>query len=151
MMKSLQNNFEVVYRDLLNSIHNYAESGMSKDDLKYINAYLAASIHALIDYTERFMKDDDYIMAFKYVNNTIKHVNGFITHSEVAGGVSFPVEFPLCIDKIRVIWKSYAELNVNKEAQKESYTNLLAGREIIETLKPFAEKIQMGYQNNRNI
>lgn len=63
--------------------------------MEYVEVYLAVSIHALMDYVDRFLKDDNEIMACRYVNNAIKHVSDYDTHKENKGGIVSLISFPL--------------------------------------------------------
>ena len=147
--ESLISNFEVVYEDLNKAVGECIGEKHNSIELKYVNAYLAATIHAMLDYIDRYIKDDESVLAFKYVNNSIKHVKGFVTHSTVSGGVSFPIEFPIEFTPINVIWKNEAELDVRHKEQKEAYNNIFAGHEIMKSIKPMADKILSGYQNKK--
>lgn len=48
---------------------------------------------------------------------------------------------------LNVCWKNEAELDVRYKEQKEAYNNILAGCEILKSIKPMADKILSGYQN----
>ena len=83
--ESLISNFEVVYEDLNKAVDECIGEKHNSIELKYVNAYSAATIHAMLDYVDRYIKDDESVLAFKYVNNSIKHVKGFVTHSTLGG------------------------------------------------------------------
>lgn len=147
--ENLQSNFRIMFMGLQKAIDDYAKSGYHAEKIEFVEAYLVASIHALMDYADRFLKDDDEIMACRYVNNTAKHVDGYVTHKEVAGGFTFPVSFPLECEKIRVIWKKSADLECRHKDQKYAYIKCFAGKELLETLSPLADKIAKGLEDKQ--
>ena len=145
---NLQSNFRIMYRGLCQAVDDFLKNGYcTGDDLEEIEAYLVATIHALMDYADRFFKDDDVILACRYVNNTMKHARGFVTYKEMTGGLSFPYSFPFECAEMKVIWKYNAELDCRYENQKEAYKKCFAGKILIETLEPLAERIESGIEN----
>lgn len=145
--QNLQNNFEIMYKGLLNAVAQYLGHGHAASKIDEIEAYLVATIHALMDYADRFLQDDESILACRYVNNTIKHADGFVTHKEVTGGFSFPITFPLEIEEIKIVWKRCAELECRYKNQKNAYQNCFAGKPLVETLQPIADMIRNGVEN----
>lgn len=142
--KSLQSNFRIMLSGLQNAIEEYLESGYYVEKLEYVEAYLVATIHALMDYADRFLKDDDEIMACRYVNNTIKHVAGYVTHKEVTGGLTFPISFPIELEEIKVVWRNDADLECRHKDQKNAYVKCFAGKALLETLRPLAKRVEQG-------
>lgn len=145
--KNLQNNFRIMFLGLQNAIKEYLEQGRYSGEIDEVEAYSVASVHALMDYADRFLKDDDSILACRYVNNTIKHAGGFVTHKEIIGGLTFPISFPLEIEEIKVIWKNNADLECRYINQKKAYIKCFAGKELLETLNPLADMIENGIEN----
>lgn len=145
--KNLQSNFRIMFLGLQQAIEEYLESGHYTGKMEYVEAYLVSTIHTLIDYADRFLKDDDEIMACRYVNNTIKHVAGYVTHKEVKGGLTFPISFPLECEEIRVVWRCNADLECRHKDQKKAYIRCFAGRELLETLQPIANRIENGIED----
>lgn len=143
---TLQSNFEIVYNQLTEAIQEYLESGHSKGEFKYIEAYLAATIHSIMDYAERYMENDDIINACRYVNNILKHNPNFVTHKKITGGMEFPISFPICIEEIKVVWNYDESLSVHSPKQKPAFERIFADRVIIETLEPIAKKILQGIE-----
>ena len=89
----LKNNFLIVYKQLECAVREYISSGHTTGNFIYIDAYLAASIHAAMDYIERFNKiklSKNIISACRYANNTLKHNPRLVTHRKATGGFEFP-------------------------------------------------------------
>ena len=86
-------------------------------------------------------------MACRYINNTIKHVTGYVTHKEVVGGFVFPISFMFESEDIRVVWRSNADLECHHKDQKKAYIECFAGKEVLEILRPLAEKIERGIED----
>ena len=145
--KNLQNNFRIMLLGLQNAIKEYLEHGCYTGKIDEVEAYLVASIHALMDYADRFLENDERILACRYVNNTIKHAGGFVTHKEITGGLTFPMFFPSEFKKIKFIWKNNADLECRYINQKEAYIHYFAGKELLETLNPLADMIENGIEN----
>lgn len=82
-----------MFLGLQNAIKEYLEHGRYTGKIDEVEAYLVAFIHALMDYADRFLEDDSSILACRYVNNTIKHAGGFVTHKEIIGGFTFSMFF----------------------------------------------------------
>lgn len=79
----LRSNFLIVFADLQNAINNYLNGEHITGETKYIEAYLAAAIHALVDYADKYLhKKSDVIQACRYVNNTLKHNEFLVTHKK---------------------------------------------------------------------
>lgn len=136
-------NFLIVYQDLVNSIQHYIDCDYNHGQTDKIDAYLAATIHAIIDYSERFWGDDtEIIKACKYANNTQKHNLLLISHKRTTGGVHFPIHFPLEFPPITVIWNYNPQVQTKSCAQKRAFEHLFAGKEIIETLQPIVQRIE---------
>ncbi len=145
--RNLQNNFKLMYSRLCWAIDDYLKHGHNDKGIDELEAYLAATMHALMDYAERYLKDDDIILACKYVNNTIKHVHGFITHKEITGGFTFPISFPFGCEEIKVVWKYNESLDCRHKDQKEAYKRCFVGKPLLEILQPLADIIEMGVEN----
>ena len=147
---NLQNNFKIMFEGLQQAINKYLESVTCTGRMEYVEAYLAVTIHALMDYADRFLLDNDEIMACRYVNNTIKHVSGYVTHKEVTGGLTFPISFPFECEEIKVVWRSEADLDCRYENQKDAYIKRFAEKSMIDTLKPLANKIEQGIEEKKS-
>ena len=50
----LKSNLMVIFSDLEKAIEQYLSSGYRIGETKYIDAYLAATIHALMDYADAY-------------------------------------------------------------------------------------------------
>ncbi len=142
----LQSNFEIVYNQLREAIQEYLESGHTKGEFQYIEAYLAATIHSIMDYAERYMKNDAIVNACRYVNNTLKHNPQLITHKKITGGFEFAISFPICIEEIKVVWNFDKDLSVRRPEQQQAFEMLFADKPILETLEPIAKKILQGIE-----
>lgn len=139
----LRSNFLIVYQDLVNATNEYINTGHCRGETAKIDAYLAATIHSIIDYSDRFWGDStEVIKACKYANNTLKHNQSLVSHKKITGGVHFPIHFPLEISPIMVVWNYNHHVETRSSAQQYAFEQLFAGREIIETFQPLLERIR---------
>lgn len=138
----LGNNFLILYQELEHAITEYLDYGRLHGNTGRIDAYLAATLHTLIDFSDRFWGDDEEIIkAFKYANNTLKHDCSLVSHKKITGGLCFPIHFPLEVSEIAVVWNFDNLVKVNSKAQQEAFKRLLAGQEILKTLEPLVRRI----------
>ena len=135
-----------MYQHLNEAIKDYLDSGHIRGDLQFIEAYLAATIHAIIDYAERFLKEDEMIKACKYANNILKHNQQFNTHKKIIGGVTFPISFPKTFEEIKVVWNYDERLTVRYPEQKSAFKKMFAGKAILETIEPLERIIANGIE-----
>lgn len=139
----LKSNFHILFEELKKAVNNYLDYGHIHGEIEYINAFLTASIHSLIDYTDRYFDSEDAeIMACKYVNNTLKHNDVLVTHSKPVGGFTFPITYPIVIPKIEVLWNYDKSVKTRHPEQQRAFEKLFAGKPIIETLQPIADRIE---------
>ena len=145
----LKSNFIIVYQQLQNAINEYTFSGHTTGNFAYVDAYLAASIHAAMDYIERFNQiklDPDIISACRYANNTLKHNPRLITHRKASGGFEFPFgseEF-FSFEPIDIVWNFDSSITIDShankiqqmafETQKACFQSIFAGKSILATL-----------------
>ena len=153
----LKSNFLIVYKQLECAVREYISSGHTTGNFIYIDAYLAASIHAAMDYIERFNKiklSKNIISACRYANNTLKHNPRLITHRKAAGGFEFPFgsEESFSIEEIDIVWNFDPSITIALKAnvapkvreklerrfnsQKSCFKSAFAGKPILETLEP---------------
>ena len=152
----LKSNFLIVYKQLECAVHEYTSSEHTTGNFIYVDAYLAASIHAAMDYIERFNKINlpkNIISACRYANNTLKHNPRLVTHRKATGGFEFPFgsEESFSIEKIDIVWNFDPSITMDlkahdpkaREKQERHFNNLkscfkstFAGKSILETLEP---------------
>lgn len=133
----LRSNFLILYSNLETAINDYLKYGHTNGQTQFIDAYLSATIHALIDYADKYLDiRNEKIKACRYANNTLKHNESLISHKEITGGFSFPISFPLCIEKIEVVWNYDGSVKVHHEDQQNAFKKHFAGKPILETLQP---------------
>lgn len=142
----LQRMFCNAFINLKNAVIECVKNVRSSDNLMNITECLTLTVHLMMDYMERYFKEDDIVRAFKYVNNSLKHKGGVIIHSELCGGFTFQIEFPMESEDFKIVWKHQTSVRKYKE-QIKAYNELLAGKEIIETMEPIAERIRAGYED----
>lgn len=121
---TLKSNIEILFMHLKNSIEEYIEKGECMGDLKYINAYLAATINAIVSYVDKLveikrLKENDVIEALKFVNNLYKHNPNFVSATKRIGGFSFPMSFPLEIECCNIVWSECIGLTTKKSTAKK--------------------------------
>lgn len=126
-----------------NAINNYLKCGHTLGQTQYIDAYLAASIHALIDYADKYLDThDERIKACKYANNTLKHNGSLVSHKEITGGFSFPISFPISFEKIEVVWNYDSNVETRHKDQQAAFAKHFAGKPLLETLRPIFQQIK---------
>lgn len=139
-----QKNFIIMYDNLKKSVSRYITEGYSSSNLSEIESYLDATIHAVVDYSERYLDyEDNTVKACNYVNNNIKHVLGYASPREVAGGLAFPFSFPTYFEAPKIVWQNKDSLKGHR-GQKKAYIDSFVGKDILESLNPIAEKIING-------
>ena len=139
----LKSNLMIVFSDFEKAITAYLNGGYTEGETKYIDAYLAASIHALIDYADKYLDvNDERIKACKYANNTLKHNDRLITHQKAEGGFSFPISFPICFEEIKVVWNYKSDVKTRHKDQQTAFKKLFAGKPVLDTLKPILKEIE---------
>lgn len=69
----LKSNFLIVYKQLECAVHEYTSSEHTTGNFIYVDAYLAASIHAAMDYIERFKKSTCLRISSPLVDTPITH------------------------------------------------------------------------------
>lgn len=139
----LKSNLMIVFSDLEKAIEQYVSSGYSIGETKYIDAYLAATIHALMDYADAYLsKDDEKIQACRYANNTLKHNSLLKTHRTITGGLTFPFCFPMRIEKLEIVWNYDCNVETRYKSQQRAFETHFAGKPILETLRPILQQIK---------
>lgn len=140
-------NFLVVYQNLKDAITEYKSAGDFSGSTIQIDAYLAASLHALVNYSERYFdKSEEIFKACKYANNTQKHNLLLVTHKKVTGGFRFPISFPFVIEKIEIVWNYDDRVTAKHMDQQNAFKRLFSGKPILDTLQPIAERIEKDYE-----
>lgn len=73
-----------------------------------------------------------FFSGLRYANNKLKHDPTVIQIYERTGGFSFPITFPLSIEKIEFKWgKIDVEKNPKRQNQYNNYITYIEGKEII--------------------
>ncbi len=144
----LQKVFYNAFIDLKSAVNECVKDEKSPDNLVHITECLILTIHLMMDYMERYFKEDDIVRAYKYVNNKLKHKGGRLVHSELRGGFSFPFEYSMESEEFRIVWKYQTDTS-KYENQLKFYNNILAGKEVIKTIEPLVEKIKNGYEDEK--
>ena len=137
----LKNNIEILFSDLSDAIKKYVDAGEWMGELKYINAYLSATIHAIVCYIDKLievgrMEETKVVQSLKYVNNLQKHNPNFVSIAKRTGGFIFPISFPFSCELYDVVWSECIGLETRKPQQKESYEQLFQHRKILDVLIP---------------
>lgn len=100
-------------------------------------------LHAMLDYAERIRSNDmdkDWLDAFKYANNGLKHGIEIETVTKSAGGMTFPIHFPLDIPVRRIIWK--VKWDARSKHQQEMYLQYLDSKDVVTTCGEFIEQLK---------
>lgn len=156
--KILRSNVNILFDQLEKAVNEYLCNGHSRGEFSFINAYLSATLNAVISYIERLieagrMQELDVVEALKFANNLQKHNPQLIRIFKPNGGF----EFPFCIEEdgfefleISIVWDECAGLKTRKVSQKESYKKYLQQRKVIDTLKPIVECLLSGREAEIN-
>ena len=76
--------------------------------------------------------DISFFSGLRYANNKLKHDPNVIQIYERTGGFTFPITFPLSIEKIEFKWgKIDVEKNPKYQHQYDNYVTYIDGKEII--------------------
>lgn len=104
-------------------------------------------VHSLLDCEERFrnqindLNDKELFQAFRFVNNQLKHDNGFISLLHREDGGTFPLKVDGTGRFYHYTWNESKKLgkNFRYKEQKKAYEKILKGKAIIYTF----EKVDM--------
>lgn len=94
-------------------------------------------LHWILDVAERVEltgEEGRYMSAFRFANNSLKHDAELFEMVVPTGGISFPIVFPLEIEKKEIRWKKLYD-NGKYEKQFRNYEKYLKGKPVIETCK----------------
>lgn len=129
---------EKSYNYMLEEINEILDGTIYSDNERKRLFYACGScLHLILDFAERIdisEKDREYISAFRFANNALKHDKDLFDFTEETGGISFPITFPLVIPKKEVRWKKL-ENNGKFESQYNNYVKYLEKQPIIDTYK----------------
>lgn len=146
--KVLKSNTEILFNHLKEAISNYISSGHAMGEYQFINAYLSATLNAIMAYIDRLLstgqlEETEIIQALKYANNLQKHNPQLIKMAKSIGGFSFPIccENEIEIPEINIVLDDCIGLKTRKESQKNSYEKYLQQRPVIETLTPIVDML----------
>ncbi len=144
--KILKSNIEVLFANLSDAIQKYVNDGEWMGELKYINAYLSATIHAIVCYIDKLievgrMQETETVQALKYVNNLQKHNPNFVSVTKRIGGLEFPMSFPFSCETYDIVWSECIGLDTRKPQQKDSYEKLFQDRKILDILNEVVAKL----------
>lgn len=103
---------------------------------------LGTMIHWIMAYWERARRtypeipDDtnSLFSAFSFANNQMKHEVKLTKLTQISGGFSFPISFPLSIPPIEFIWHLNSENQTGFENQEANYKKHLENRVVMETI-----------------
>lgn len=145
----LKSNIEILYKQLCIAVDEYVQVGCYMGEFSYINAYLSATLNAIVSYVERLIQigraeETEVVEALKFANNLQKHNPALVRMSRSMGGI----EFPVCFGEdgyefleVSVIWDECIGLRTKKQSQKNCYEKIFQQRPIIDTLRPIVEKL----------
>ena len=141
---SFQNN----YSNLEIAVKEACKDLNSPEKKQAVFDSLNNTIHSLLDYWERIKKKGKIyeetkkkMRAFAYVNNKLKHEYSLISVEVRKGGFSFPISFPLVVEKVRYEWADLEYIpreNPNQENDFQQYICFLKKKEIIGSLEDIA-------------
>lgn len=144
----------------MQSVIKLAETDLNNDELKKeVNYRVGTFLHWLLDYYEWLEKtyekkldknDISFFSGLRYANNKLKHDPTVIQIYERTGGFSFPITFPLSIEKIEFKWgKIDVEKNPKRQNQYNNYITYIEGKEIIIVSQKALKRLDNYKQNIR--
>lgn len=143
---AMEKSYDFMVKEINEILNNTIYSVNEKKRLFYA---CGSCLHWILDFAERIdisEKDREYISAFRFANNALKHDKDLFNFTEETGGVSFPIIFPLVIPKKEIRWKKL-ENNGKFESQYNNYVKNLEKQPVIETYKKIID-ILLGYIDN---
>lgn len=141
-MKNLKFAVEKSYNYMVEEITDILDGTIYSEEERQRLFYACGTcLHWILDYAERVNESEEdtkIISAFRFANNTLKHDKDLFEFTEQTGGFSFPMSFPLEIEKKEIRWK-ILEDNGKFESQYKNYVKLLQGKSVIETCENVIE------------
>ena len=121
------------------------KSSYTNEDENKLFYVVGNCLHTTLDYAERVGKmineeDKNKLDAFKYANNGLKHGLKIQKLTEPKGGLTFPIQFPLCIETREIVWN--IEQDKQSKHQREMYLKYLAGKNVISTCREFIDQLK---------
>ena len=130
-------------KKVVNTILN--KSKYEEEERQKLFFCIGTCIHWILDYAERIEineSDKQYISAFRYINNSLKHAFEVKEISAYSGGITYPIEFPLEIPEKQIVW---SVADNGKSSQRNNYKEILSGKNVVVTCENAIE-ILMRYQ-----
>lgn len=94
-------------------------------------------------------KERQTILGLKHAYNLMKHNMNFYKIHKKEGGVEFPIQFPLTIPEITVVWgEVIRDPSGHRKNQEDNYNKYIEEKEIIDT---FDKVIGMLRKENKKI
>lgn len=129
---SMEKAFEYMEKEIDN-ILNISE--YSNDERSRLFYACGTCLHWILDVAERvdFSNEDrKYISAFRFANNTLKHDKELFEITTHTGGLTFPIVFPLVIEKREIRWKKLDD-NIEYVNQYRNYEEYLRSKPVRDT------------------
>lgn len=143
---AMEKSYDFMVKEINEILNNTIYSVNEKKRLFYA---CGSCLHWILDFAERIdisEKDREYISAFRFANNALKHDKDLFNFTEETGGISFPIVFSLVIPKKEIRWKKL-ENNGKFESQYNNYVKYLEKQPVIETYKKIID-ILLWYIDN---
>ena len=118
----------------INKISDNEMFSVLRDELNRTIVNAVGSIamyYERMDYNVLLQEDDDYLRAFAYLNNQLKHDKSLdIVYYDVSGNI-FPIFFPMRFGKPGVFWADFPNNGrANSRGKREHYDTLLKNKDI---------------------
>lgn len=131
---SMEKSFENMVKEIdeVLNLNNYSDEERSR--LFYS---CGSCLHCIMDVAERinFLNEDrGYISAFRFANNMLKHDKELFEITISTGGMTFPMVFPLTIEKREIRWKKLID-NGKYPNQYLNYEKYLKGNPVKDTCR----------------
>ena len=144
----LKSNIEILYAQLTSSIQDFLDSENLMGDVRYINAYLSATLNAIISYMERLisvgrLSETETVQALKFANNLQKHNPQLISVSKPVQGFTLPfcLKDGFSLSEVHVVWDDCIGLETRSQSQRKAYEKCFMKKSVTYTLEPIVREL----------
>ena len=122
--------------NIINQLTNNSMFAVLREELF---CSIVSAIHSIADYEERIRsqlseEDDQFLRAFLYINNQLKHDKKLeMFYSRIAGS-RYPMSYPYKYGTPSVRWKNFPDNSHPARGKREHYEKYLMDKDIAATL-----------------
>ncbi len=141
-MSVIERNYIQTIGELINELDGITDNKTFHEQKDHLVGKIINSVHAIADCYERhkdklFGEDKDFILAFRYLNNQLKHDIHLEIFSEQIYSAVLPTYLPCILGSTShsIIWANFEDHGrTTVEAKREHYDQYLNGKDVKETL-----------------